>query len=284
MASTNENLPEVAHGTSYPEVYSNPQDQHLYPQQEPWSPQQSSVNSTGPTNSYAKTEDYQSLPQVVPGQNRGHGHSSEDKGKRGTILGCAPIVFILSVVIALLFAVVIGLAAGTGVSVGNYKSEHDRYQDLQSSYSALQATKTSSAAGSGQTGSPNYSKITNGCSDDNESVTGTTYKPEFFGKPTFTMHCNKDFNSPPFYSLFTADFNGCMSACASWNMYNPSNKTCEGVSFIPLWSQIADAVKGNAPGDCYVKPGPATANKIQTPNIGTEVHAAILKRNGNISK
>ncbi|QPG97974.1 hypothetical protein C2857_007111 [Epichloe festucae Fl1] len=259
MASAHENLPEVAHGTSYPEVYHNTSHQHQQQQhqrQEPWSPHQSTVSS-----SYVKTEDY---PQVVPDQNGTHG---QNKNSRRTILGCVPIVFFLSVVIAFLAALVIGLAAGTGVTANKYHS-------LQASYSALVASNAASASGT-----PNYSKITNGCSDENESTTGTLYKPDFFGKPSFTMYCNKDALNTPFYSLFTADFNGCMSACASWNSYNASNSVCEGISFIPLWSDMVAAVKGKAPGDCYLKPGPQSVQKLQTPNIGTECHAAILNHN-----
>lgn len=266
----------------------------------------------------------------------------------------------LSAVIAVLAVLVIGLAAGTGVATRNYRSERDRYQDLQASYSALVANATGSAASGKATGSPDYSRISNGCSEDNDSTTGSFYRPDctcfagflfylsrlvfvaciglsvravsaplhtplpnlpplfallpslllssllgsplsaplcvflsllsyqpankyitepVFGKPRFTMYCNKDASNTPFYSLFTADFNGCMSACASWNSYNASNSVCEAVSFIPLWSDLVAAVKGKAPGDCYLKPGPQSVQKLQTPNIGTECHAAILGHN-----
>lgn len=90
------------------------------------------------------------------------------------------------------------------------------------------------------------------------------------------MYCNRDALNTPFYSLFTADFDGCMDACASWNSYNNTNSTCEGVSFIPLWSIMEFAVEGEAPGDCYLKPGPQSKKGLNVPNIGTECHAAIL--------
>lgn len=95
----------------------------------------------------------------------------QNKNRRRTILGCVPIIFFLSVVIAFLAALVIGLAAGTGVTA-------NKYHNLQASYSALVASNAGSASGAGQTGTPNYSKITNGCSDENESTTGTFYRPD----------------------------------------------------------------------------------------------------------
>ena len=90
------------------------------------------------------------------------------------------------------------------------------------------------------------------------------------------MYCNKDAANTPMLSLFVADFNGCMDACAAWNSYNASKTDCGGVSFIPLWSIVANAVSGGAPGDCYLKPGPQNKTGLATPNIGTECHAAIL--------
>ncbi|KAG6036877.1 hypothetical protein E4U41_005460 [Claviceps citrina] len=291
MASKNENLPEVAHGASYPEVIHDLQYQqrsHQQPREACPSPHDSAVDSTHQYSS-AKVEDYQSYPQAVATKNGVHGLESPDRGGRRTILGCLPIVFLLSMVIAVLAVLVIGLAAGTGVAANNYKAEQSKYRDLQASWSSLAASKTGSAVAAatgtgGQTVSPDYSKISNGCSDENESTTGTFYSPEFFGKPRFTMYCNKDASNTPFYSLFTADFNGCMSACASWNSYNASSRACEAVSFIPLWSDVATAVKGQAPGDCYLKPGPQSVQKLQTPNIGTECHAAMLSHGESASK
>ncbi|KAG5979117.1 hypothetical protein E4U55_005552 [Claviceps digitariae] len=299
MASTNENLPEVAHGASYPQVHQqlNLDYQPLHQQHQDsssWSPHQSTAaDSTDPSQylHHVKSENYQSYPQVVTGADRpthpGHDQGSDEKNGRDgrTMLRgcCPPIVLVLSVVIAVLSALVVGLAAGTGVAANNYRSEQNRFRDLQASYSSLVASRTGSASASASpTGAPDYSKISNGCSEDNESTTGTFYRPDFFGKPRFTMYCNKDAANTPLYSLFTADFNTCMSACASWNSYNASANgatSCEAVSFIPLWSDLVMAVKGKAPGDCYLKPGPQSVTKLQTPNIGTECHAAILENN-----
>ena len=97
-----------------------------------------------------------------------------------------------------------------------------------------------------------------------------------FGKPHFTMYCNKDTINPTMLSVFAPDFNGCMDACAAWNYYNTTKGDCVAVSFIPAWGNIAVAVAGGAPGDCYLKPGPQTKANLSTPNIGTECHAAIV--------
>lgn len=83
-------------------------------------------------------------------------------------------------------------------------------------------------------------------------------------------------------SLFAADFDACMDSCASYSFYEPKffgnnvNTTCGGVSFIPLWTQKANATTGKAPGNCYLKPAPQNVNNLTIPNIGTECHAAIL--------
>ncbi|KAG5999846.1 hypothetical protein E4U43_001831, partial [Claviceps pusilla] len=290
-----EDLPEVAHGASYPEVHHGQPDYqriHQHPYEPSWSPQHSATaDSTDPSQylHHVKPEAEQ-YPQVVvnsPPPDHAHPADRENRGWGGgggggrTILGCAPLVLLLSAVIAVLAALVIGLAAGTGVAANNYRAEQDRYRDLQASYSSL-AAASRTGSGASPTGTPNYSRITNGCSDENESTSGTFYRPDFYGKPRFTMYCNKDAANPPVYSLFTADFNSCMSACASWNSYNASASSasgCQGVSFIPLWSDQVVAVKGKAPGDCYLKPGPQSVAKLQTPNIGTECHAAILETN-----
>lgn len=98
-----------------------------------------------------------------------------------------------------------------------------------------------------------------------------------FGKPHFTMYCDKDTINNSLLSVFATNFNGCMDACAAWNSYNTTTKgACVAVSFIPSWSILANAVSGGAPGDCYLKPGPQTKANLRTPNIGTECHAAII--------
>lgn len=107
------------------------------------------------------------------------------------------------------------------------------------------------------------------------------YKPPVFGNYSFSIQCNKDATGGPLMALFAADFDTCMDHCASYNHYLPNlfgsnntNTTCGGVSFIPLWTLKADALKGGAPGNCYIKP--LQTGSLDDPNIGTECHAAVL--------
>ncbi|CAM1511238.1 Fc.00g087510.m01.CDS01 [Cosmosporella sp. VM-42] len=283
MAPEYDDSPEVAPGHSLPEVY-NPQRQ----QEAAWSPQQSSIAPTYTSHSPAKPEG--SVPAVggygTESQYQQAPGSTTGTKRKGVICGCTLLVFVLSIIIAILSAAVIGLAAGTGVAASNYNDANSKLDDLRVSYSSLlsgHATATGTGTGtatsaSASATSTSYSNITNGCSDANEKTTGDTYQPDFFDKPTFTMYCNKDAANTPMLSLFAADFNTCMDACAAWNSYNASKTDCKGVSFIPLWSITEFAVEGNAPGDCYLKPGPQNKTGLGTPNIGTECHAAILDK------
>lgn len=86
--------------------------------------------------------------------------------------------------------------------------------------------------------------------------------------------------------LFVGNFDDCIDACASWTMSVPkltannstTNSTstrCAAVSFIPYWTNRTIAIKGTAPGNCYLKPGPQGG--LDAPNIGGQaVHAALL--------
>lgn len=94
------------------------------------------------------------------------------------------------------------------------------------------------------------------------------------GNYTFTIECNKDAPGDPLMVIFTSDMDTCMDACASYDRYTDSNSTCAAVSFIPLWTDKPDALKGGAPGNCYLKP--ARSGELDDPNIGTECHAAVL--------
>ena len=82
--------------------------------------------------------------------------------------------------------------------------------------------------------------------------------------------------------MFAANFDTCMDACAAWNKYalglfgdNGTNKSCDAVSFIPLWTDKGIAQDGAAPGNCYLKPGPQGESNLKSNNIGTEVHSAL---------
>jgi hypothetical protein len=87
-------------------------------------------------------------------------------------------------------------------------------------------------------------------------------------------------------SLFAANFDTCIDACAAYTRYVPvsfgnvENSTCEAVSFIPAWTNKTRANAGGAPGNCYLKAGPQDEAHLTTPNIGVNCHAAILTSSG----
>ncbi|KAI1170562.1 hypothetical protein F4777DRAFT_108830 [Nemania sp. FL0916] len=179
------------------------------------------------------------------------------------ICGCSLLVFILSAAIAILFATVIGLAAGVGVLNNRAMSA-----ELKLS-SELSRT---------------MDDIDRGCSAHPESVTKTRYTTDFFDRSTYTIFCNNDAPNPPLQSLFVGNFDDCMDACASYSTYTAGNFpfakignfTCSGVSFIPDWTNRTIARSINAPGNCYLKPGPQNATALSPNSGGTAVHAAIL--------
>lgn len=191
------------------------------------------------------------------------------------------LVFILSCIIALLSAAVIGLAAGTGVEAHRANDATDRLASVSSSLSAAGPTKTTTVtAGATPT---SFNDLDKGCSNDPDGVSGTGYTAFFLlGNRNFTVYCNRDAVGDPLLSLFARDMDACIDACSAYSNYMPNrfgnskNTTCGGVSFIPLWTEKDKAANGTAPGNCYLKPTPQSFNNLTIPNIGTECHAAIL--------
>ncbi|CAK7202460.1 hypothetical protein SEUCBS139899_005183 [Sporothrix eucalyptigena] len=210
---------------------------------------------------------------VTRGRGRGGGRWSQRQGP----FGCTVLVFVLSTIIAVLSATVIGLAAGTGV-------EAHRASQALASLAELQANPPAASASATPTASPSFASIDNNCSLQPDTVTGTMYTSfQLLGQQTFTIHCNRDTQGAPLMSLFTADFDACMDTCSGYskglhktfNVTN-TNTTCGGVSFVPLWTNKVNATAGKAPGNCYIKPSPLTTSNLTTVTISTEVHAAIL--------
>ncbi|KAL2177263.1 uncharacterized protein P884DRAFT_278009 [Thermothelomyces heterothallicus CBS 202.75] len=194
-----------------------------------------------------------------------------------TICGCSLPVFVLSCVIALLAAAVIGLAAATGVQA-------QRASSAESDLSELRASVAGNSTPSQGSNAPVV--IDDGCSENPDSVDKTIYTSfSLLGARKFRRYCNKDAPRPPLLSLFTADFATCMDACAAYTQYvprsfggataNTSLTVCAAVSFIPAWTDKAIADAGGAPGNCYLKGGPQTEALLTTPNIGVDCHAAI---------
>ncbi|KAI0467713.1 hypothetical protein F4859DRAFT_493391 [Xylaria cf. heliscus] len=181
--------------------------------------------------------------------------------------GCPIPVFLLSTAIALLSLAVIGLAVGTGL-------ETRRANISESKLAALTSNLTS---------------IDRGCSANPDAVTGTTYTSQFLGRQTFKIYCNSNAPIAPLLSLFVGNFDDCIDACAFYssdmpgnfpNVSRSTNTTCAAVSYIPAWTNRTTAMSNNAPGNCYLKPGPQNATALEQPQNGGIVHAAILSLPG----
>ncbi|UKZ96791.1 uncharacterized protein TrAFT101_011567 [Trichoderma asperellum] len=300
MPSQYDDSPELAVGHDLPEAYVQS------PPETVWSPQPSIAPtyvsqppSAYPPSAYGQNGQY--IDATKPGSAAGAGAvggvmshdpsyaapESTDPEKTAppaaaTVCGIS-LVLLLSIIIAILSAAVIGLAAGTGVATSNYNDANSKLRVLSSSLAAAQAkatgTPTSSGSSSQGTSVPtDWNSITNGCSDNPGDVTGLTYTSQSFNNANFTMYCDKDTKSgSPVFSVFAGNFNGCMDACAGWNTYNTTKGKCVGVSFIPEWSVLATALAGHAPGDCYLKPAPLSKANLTAPNIGGgEIHSALL--------
>ncbi|KAI0597482.1 hypothetical protein F4775DRAFT_593396 [Biscogniauxia sp. FL1348] len=282
MAPRYDEAPEVAE-LAYPEVHHPPTAPEVasYHQSSPSSPYK-------PVDDSATTQGGYSTPRAgvmfPPGYGYDHqtstygGSANPERGRASKqICGCSLIVFILSLIIAILSAAVIGLAAGTGVEASRANAAE-----------AKLATLNAAAASSSNTlpSTTNFSSIDKGCSTNSSGVTGTNYTTYFFGRATFTIYCNSDAPNNPLQSFWVANFDDCMDACASYSYYMPldfssnstsSNATCAGLSFIPAWTNRTFADLGSAPGNCYLKPGPQNSTGLNSPNIGSAVHAAILQ-------
>ncbi|KAI1460287.1 hypothetical protein F4805DRAFT_388865 [Annulohypoxylon moriforme] len=268
------NFPEVHHPPSVPEVAQ------LRAPASPIKPEESTNPSTINAGYAVPFENPSPSPYAYDVQS-GYGHipPSEQGRAQRQIWGCSLLVFTLSVIIAILSAAVIGLAAGTGVEANRANSAEARLASMTGSPTTVTVSAPTST-------SSDFSNVDKGCSTNSASVTGTTYASQFFNRPSFKIYCNSDAPNNPLSSLFVGNFDDCMDACASYSFYIPSdftnitrsnNATCAGVSYIPAWTNRTFALEGNAPGNCYLKPGPQNQTALNNPNIGgSAVHAAIL--------
>ncbi|KAI0387972.1 hypothetical protein F5Y04DRAFT_274827 [Hypomontagnella monticulosa] len=273
------NFPEVHHPPSVPEVATYRQSPAPPTPLKPEELTNPSTlvasyttleNRTPPTYAYNHQSGYGPIP---PSE---HGRAPR------RILGCSVLVFVLSIIIAILSAAVIGLAAGTGVEASRANDAEERLASMVASGSPP-ATVTVTAPTS--TSTPVVDK---GCSSNSDGITGTHYNTAYFEQSSFTIYCNSDAPNDPLLSLFVGNFDDCIDACAFYTHYMPSdfasnstttpkNATCAGVSYIPVWTNRTFALKGNAPGNCYLKPGPQNQSALNEPNIGGyPVHAALL--------
>lgn len=107
------------------------------------------------------------------------------------------------------------------------------------------------------------------------------------GQLRYRIYCSSDYKrdttkKSDLAAIFTADFEGCMDACASWTKYvvpktdsKDPNWNCEAVSFIPAWTNRSTAEAGGASGNCYLKAGPVSIDKLRNNTINVDVHAAL---------
>ncbi|KAK3398644.1 hypothetical protein B0T20DRAFT_453367 [Sordaria brevicollis] len=219
-------------------------------------------------------------------------------GKGSMICGCSLLTFALSCIIALLSAAVIGLAAGTGIEASRANDAVTKLAAYTSANPAVASTSvspgtstTATAASTGGIGSATSLsgvEIDSGCSSRLDKVNGTIYtslKP--LGQLRYKIYCSSDYWRDPnkkhdLAAIFTPDFEGCMEACASWTRYvvpkgDSKNATwnCEAVSFIPDWTNRSVAKAGGASGNCYLKPGPVSLDKLGNNTLKIDVHAAL---------
>jgi hypothetical protein len=224
------------------------------------------------------------------------------------VAGCS-VLLLLWCIIGILLAATVGLAAGTGVEASRASNYAAQLQSMSASLS--RPSPTSSSPTSTATA---FNAIDKGCTLTAATVNGTTYRSfscespfsdiqsssglvhfgadydTVLGNNTFEVWCRTDTPHKPILSLFTEDFDTCMDACASYSTYTSSdfgiyvngssNSTCQGVSFIPLWTNKSSALVGKAPGNCYLKPGPLSLSSLKVPKIGTECHAAFVIPDG----
>ncbi|KAK8080373.1 hypothetical protein PG997_008191 [Apiospora hydei] len=268
-------FPEYHPPPTAPEVTLN----HGYVPQQPSPP----VFKTEDTAMYQNYPGYMMSTMGPPSTQNydttGYGPLPSDLGGRRKespkIMGCSVVVFTLAAIVAILSAAVIGLAAGTGV-------EANRANTAESNLAALRANMTNNSSSGAEGGS--YNAITLGCSSNPVGVSGTTYTSKFFDQSSYQIACNKETPIAPLQGIFVGNFDDCIDACASYTKYtlenfanttSNTNKTCSGVTFVPGWTDRQTALKGFAPGNCYLKPGPQSKSKLTVPNNGQETHSAI---------
>lgn len=175
-----EQAPEVVQ-QNYPEPVQYPYHNNLQPKPEdgtgthtssstPYSHYASPVNQN-PTHGY-----HTSATGSHPGEksfSEGGAQHSRKKNK-GLLCGCTTLVFVLSVIIAILAAAVVGLAVGTGVEANRAKSAEAKLSAATSKTSPSTVTATATTA-SASASSTSFAALDDNCSGDPSAVNGTTY-------------------------------------------------------------------------------------------------------------
>ncbi|EAQ88153.1 hypothetical protein CHGG_04772 [Chaetomium globosum CBS 148.51] len=192
-----------------------------------------------------------------------------------TIFGCSLLVFILSCIIAILSAAVIGLAAATGIEAQRAEAAASSSLDALSALSSVSSIRHSQRD---RARSHRRRRSWTTAAQATSTASKRRYTPSFSDAP-----------NPPLLSLFTANFGTCMDACAAYTKYVPATYSsdggntsadvdaiCQAVSFIPAWTNKLTAERGGAPGNCYLKGGPQNETGLNVPEIGVDCHAAIF--------
>ncbi|KAH8645505.1 hypothetical protein BX600DRAFT_519516 [Xylariales sp. PMI_506] len=227
-------------------------------------------------------------PEVIPGLPHGPfnhpaGFSGTTKRPyKGLICGCSLAVFILTFTVALLSAMVLGLAAATGIENNRANAaEASLAQNIQHTVTVTANLPTSTLSDSVD---GTYDSVTRNCSSSGNGLAGTGFSTSpFYDEQSFDIWCNYDTLRSPIQALFVRTFDECMLACASYTHYisrdfpnvtTSTNVTCGAVSFVPKWFNMSLAELHMSPGSCYLKPGPFNSSDLFIPQNKPEVHAA----------
>ncbi|RKU45895.1 hypothetical protein DL546_008434 [Coniochaeta pulveracea] len=161
-------FPEVVHQThpqpGYGEQYTQVNNQT--PKPEVYSP---FTENAIPAGTYSH-----------PGSPSQQPEPEEKRSRKGGICGVSTLVFLLSCIIGLLAAAVVGLAAGTGVEAHRASVAESRLANLSAVMATATPTPTVSSngtttAGQAAAATTAWNELDKGCSNDPERVTGTTY-------------------------------------------------------------------------------------------------------------
>ncbi len=155
-----QNFPEVAHTQPYHGTPPPPAQGYQQPYNYYGVPKDNLTGYPDGSTVYSAASPYQ-----------GHVQPAPEKKTESLICGCTFVVFCLSCIIGILSAGLIGLAAGTGV-------EASRANDLSNKVAVLSSSLARGPTPTTVTAIPaatDFNSIDNGCSNDPNGVTNTSY-------------------------------------------------------------------------------------------------------------
>lgn len=184
-SSLHQDAPELA-ADDYPEAVP-PNDPELNPNgpplgayaDSPIKPEQAYYPTSAfpPQQGSYVPSGFTGYPSGVPTSDENAAAAAKPETAPRRILGCTLLVFILSAIIALLSAAVIGLAAGTGVASSRANNVQSRLDDAlgAAASTSSRATVTRTVTAASATATADASTRDRGCSENAEEVTGTNY-------------------------------------------------------------------------------------------------------------